>query len=176
MMTASNPDTAAKSAEFVISRVFDAPRDLVWKAFTESERMKQWWGPKGFTVIASTMDLRPGGRYHYGLRAPNGSMMWGKFVFREVVPRERMVFISSFSDEAGGTTRHPMNLAWPLEMLSTFSFEDQPGGKTRVTIRWQAFHATAEEQQTFDTSHDSMRQGWGGTLEQLEAYLAKARA
>jgi uncharacterized protein YndB with AHSA1/START domain len=176
MTTASNPRTAANSPEFVISRVFDAPRDLVWKAFTDPERMKQWWGPKGFSVIASNMDLRPGGIYHYGLRAPNGSMMWGKFVFREIVPLERMVFISSFSDEAGGITRHPMHLTWPLEMISTFAFAGEPGGKTRLTIRWQAFNATAEEQNTFDTSHDSMRQGWGGTLDQLEAYLAKAKS
>ncbi len=110
-----------KSADFVISRVLDAPRDLVWKAFTDPERMRQWWGPKGFSVIASKMDLRPGGTYHYGLKAPDGSPMWGKFVFREIVAPERMVFINSFSDEAGGTTRHPMAPTWPLEMLSTFT-------------------------------------------------------
>ena len=104
--------------------MFDAPRDLVWKAFTEPERMKEWWGPKGFTVIASKMDLRPGGSYHYGMKAPNGSTMWGKFVFREIVAPERMVFINSFSDEAGGITRHPMSPTWPLEMLSTFTFEE----------------------------------------------------
>src|SRR5712692_9956497 len=137
-MAASKSETAstdAKSAatsnrEFVISRVFDAPRDLVWKAFTDPERMKHWWGPKGFSVIASKMDLRPGGTYHYGMKAPNGSAMWGKFVFREIVVPERMVFINSFSDEAGGITRHPIHMAWPLEMLSTFTFEDV-GGKTK---------------------------------------------
>src|ERR1051326_3641549 len=93
---------------FVITRAFDAPRELVWKAFTDPERMKHWWGPKGFTVIASKMDLRPGGIYHYGMKAPDGSAMWGKFVFREVAAPERMVFINSFSDEAGGISRHPM--------------------------------------------------------------------
>jgi uncharacterized protein YndB with AHSA1/START domain len=163
------------SPDFVISRVFDAPRDLVWKAFTEPERMKQWWGPKGFKVIASKMDLRPGGSYHYGMQAPNGTAMWGKFVFREIVPPERMVFINSFSDEAGGTTRHPLHMSWPLEMLSIFTFEEQPGGKTKLTIRWSPHNATEEERKTFDAGHDSMRMGWGGTMEQLEAYLAKVR-
>lgn len=160
--------------EFTISRVFDAPRDLVWKAFTDPERMRHWWGPKDFTVIASKMDLRVGGTYHYGLKAPNGSPMWGKFVFREIVPQERMVFISSFSDEAGGVTRHPMAPNWPLEMFSVFTFEEQPGGKTKVTIRWSPYNATAEEQKTFDEGRDSMRMGWTGTFEQLEAYLATA--
>ncbi len=71
------------------SRAFDAPRELVWKAFTEPERMKQWWGPKGFTVIAAKMDLRPGGTYHYGMQAPDGATMWGKMVFREIAGADR---------------------------------------------------------------------------------------
>lgn len=174
-MSPNDSGAAGKSPDFVISRVFDAPRDLVWKVFTDPEGMKHWWGPKGFTVIASKMDLRPGGTYHYGMKAPNGSAVWGKFVFREITPPERMVFINSFSDEAGGTTRHPMHMAWPLEMLSSFTFEEQPGGKTKLTVRAQAYNATEEERKTFDTSHDSMRMGWGGTMDQLADYLAKAR-
>ncbi|MEA2938406.1 MAG: hypothetical protein QOC56_1910 [Alphaproteobacteria bacterium] len=171
-MTAGQPETA--SPDFVVTRVFDAPRDLVWKAFTDPERMKEWWGPKGFSVIASKMDLRPGGTYHYGMKAPDGAAIWGKFVFREIVAPERMVFINSFSDEAGGLTRHPMSPTWPLEMLSTFTFEDV-GGKTKVTIRWAPHNASEEERKTFDAGHDSMRQGWGGTMEQLQTYLAKVQ-
>jgi uncharacterized protein YndB with AHSA1/START domain len=167
--------TATTSKDFVISRVFDAPRDLVWKAFTEPERMKEWWGPKGFTVIASKMDFQVGGTYHYGMKAPDGTPMWGKFTYREIVAPERMVVVTSFSDEAGGITRHPMAPTWPLKMLSVFTFEEQPGGKTRFTVRWSALEASEEEQKTFDTSHDNMRQGWGGTMDQLAAYLAKAK-
>jgi uncharacterized protein YndB with AHSA1/START domain len=170
----SEAKAAANAAkEFVISRVFDAPRELVWKAFTEPERMKQWWGPKGFTVLASKMDLRPGGSYHYGMKAPDGTPMWGKFVYREIVAPERMVFINSFSDEAGGITRHPMAPTWPLEMLSVFTFEEVPGGKTKLTIRWSPHNASEGERKTFDAGHDSMRQGWTGTLDQLAAYFAK---
>ena len=135
--------------------------------------MKQWWGPKGFTVLASKMDLRVGGTYHYGMKAPDGGTMWGKFVYREIVPPERLVFINSFSDEKGGITRHPGNATWPLEMLSTFTFEELTGGKTKFTVRWVTHNASAEEQKTFDSSHDSMTQGWTGTMEQLEAYLAR---
>ena len=164
-----------KPTDFVLTRVFDAPRDLVWKAFTEPERMKQWWGPKGVKVIHLKMDLRPGGIYHYGMESPDGTVMWGKFVYREVVPQERMVFINSFSDEEGGVTRHPMAPTWPLEMLSVFTFEDAPGGKTKFTVRWSPHNASEEERKTFDAAHDGMTQGWGGTMEQLEAYLAKAQ-
>ena len=170
---AANTQTAGK--DFVISRVFDAPRDLLWKCFTDPERMKHWWGPKGVKVVKAKMDLRPGGTYHYGMETPDGKVMWGKFVYREIVPPEKLVFINSFSDEAGGLTRHPMSASWPLEMLSVFTFEEQPGGKTKFTIRWSPHNAIAEEQQTFDAMHDSMTQGWSGTMAQLEAYLETAK-
>jgi uncharacterized protein YndB with AHSA1/START domain len=167
--------TTTKTAPFVISRVFDAPRDLVWRCFTDPEHMRQWWGPKGFKVLASKMDLRVGGTYHYGMSAPDGSPMWGKFVYSEIVPPERLDFISSFSDEKGGTTRHPGHMSWPLETHSTFTFEELPGGKTKFTISWEPHNATGEERQTFEAGRDSMRMGWSGTLEKLEAYLAKAK-
>jgi len=99
--------SAQNTAEFSITRVFDAPRDLVWKAFTESERLLQWWGPKGFTMRVAKLDLRPSGVFHYSMRSPEGRDMWGKFVYREIVAPERIVFVNSFSDEAGNLTRHP---------------------------------------------------------------------
>jgi uncharacterized protein YndB with AHSA1/START domain len=175
-MSATAEKPQAETREFTISRVLDAPRDLVWKAFTDPEHMKQWWGPKGFKVIHSKMDLRVGGTYHYGMEAPDGTPMWGKFIYREITPPEGFVCVTSFSDEACGQTRHPMAPTWPLEMLSIFTFEALPDGKTRFTVRWSPYNATAEERAVFDGAHASMQQGWSGTLEQLEQYLAKAKA
>jgi uncharacterized protein YndB with AHSA1/START domain len=166
--------TTEAKAEFELSRVFDAPRKLLWECFTDPEHMKQWWGPKGVTVIASKMDLRPGGTYLYGMKTPDGQVMWGKFVYREITPPEKLVFINSFSDENAGVTRHPMAPTWPLELLSMFTFEEVADGKSKFTVRWSPHNATAEERQTFDAGHASMTQGWGGTMEQLAAYLAKA--
>jgi len=160
------------SKEFVISRTFDAPRATVFKAFTEPERMKQWWGPKGFTVVSNKMDLRPGGTYHYCLRAPDGKEMWGKFVYREIAPPERIVFVNSFSDAKGGVTRHPMSPSWPREMLSTFLFSEKDG-RTTFTVKWSPLDPDPTERATFDGGHESMKQGWTGTMDQLEAYLAK---
>ena len=166
------PEITSNSPDFVISRMLNAPRELLLNAFTDPAHINEWLCPRGFTVIASKMDLRPGGTYLYGMKAPDGTPMWGRMVYREIVAPERIVLINSFSDESGGLTRHPMNAAWPLEMLSVFTFEQQPGGKTRFTLRWSPYNATAEEQKAFDAGRDSMRQGWGGTLEQLETYLA----
>ena len=163
-----------KSEDFVISRVLDAPRELVWKCFTDPEHMSHWWGPKGATVTVAKMELRPGGTYHYRMEMADGGEIWGKMVYREISPRDRIVFLNSFSDAAGGTTRHPMAPTWPLEMLSIFTFEDEPGGKTRFTVRWSPHNASDDERKTFDAGHDSMRQGWGGTLDKLEAYVKTA--
>ena len=118
---------------FEISRVCDAPRDKVWKAWTEAEHLKHWWGPKGFTVSYCKVDLRPGGIMHYCLRMPDGNEMWGKFAYREIVKPERLVWINSFSDKEGGTTVHPMSPDWPREMLTKVTFEEQ-GGKTLVVL------------------------------------------
>jgi uncharacterized protein YndB with AHSA1/START domain len=166
--------TTVAQKPFVISRTFNAPREMVFDAFTKPEEMKKWWGPKGFTVIASKMDLRPGGIYHYGMRAPDGTAMWGKFVYREIVRPERIVLVNSFSDENGGVTRHPMAPDWPLQMVTTFTFEDLGGGRTKFTTTWVTLDATEAERAVFDKNHDSMTQGWTGTLDQLETYLANA--
>jgi len=158
---------------FVITRVFDAPRDLVWKTWTEAEHM-QWWGPKGVSIHHAKLELHPGGTFHYCMKTPDGHEMWGKWVIREVVEPERLVFINSFSDRDAGLTRHPMNPNWPLEILSTITFADQ-GDKTLLTIQWLPLHPTDVERQTFDEGHESMKGGWSGSLDRLEAYLAVAQ-
>jgi uncharacterized protein YndB with AHSA1/START domain len=92
--------------------------------------------------------------------------MWGKFVYREIVPRN-VSRPSARSRRKGGTTRHPGHASWPLEMHSTFTFEELPGGKTKFTVSWVPRNATEEERKTFEAGRDSMRMGWTGTFEQL---------
>ena len=165
--------TAGESTA-VFSRTFDAPRDLVWKAWTERDRLMEWFGPKGFTMSVAKLDFRPGGTFHYSLRAANGHEMWGKFVYREIVAPQRIVLVNSFSNAAGELTRHPMAATWPLEMLSTTTLA-QHEGKTILTIRWEPLNANAEERKTFAGAHEGMKQGWNGTFDQLAAYLAKTK-
>ncbi len=159
---------------FVISREFAAPRDLVWKAWTERERFAQWFGPKGVRISIAKFDLRPDGMIHYSMTMPDGKEIWGKAVYREIVPPGKLVWINSFSDKDGGITRHPLNPEpWPLQMLTVATLAEQ-GGKTTVTITWVPFDATDAERQTFEKGRESMKMGWTGTFEQLEAYLEKA--
>ncbi len=101
--------TASADRELVITRVFDAPRDLIWKAWAEAERLMHWWGPKGSTIRVGTFDFRPGGVFHYCMQSPEGFETWGKFVYREIVAPERIVFINSFSDAEGNLIRAPFS-------------------------------------------------------------------
>jgi uncharacterized protein YndB with AHSA1/START domain len=159
--------------DLLLTRVFDAPREVVFDAWTKAEHLKQWWGPKGFKMIKCSVDLRPGGMFHYGMEAPNGSTMWGRFVYREITPPERLVFFNSFSDENGGVQPAPFFDGWPLEVLNVVTFTEHEG-KTIVSLRGAPFAATEEERAKFKSMHPSMQQGFGGTFAQLDDYLAKA--
>ena len=86
-----------RTEDFVISRVLDAPRGLVWKCFTDPEHMNQWWGPKGATVTVSKMELRPGGTFHYRMETADGAEIWGKMLYREITPRDRIHHAKSAS-------------------------------------------------------------------------------
>jgi uncharacterized protein YndB with AHSA1/START domain len=165
---------ASTARPFIISRTFDAPREQIWKAWSERARLMDWFGPKGFKMPAAKLDFRPGGSFHYCLAAQNGNEMWGKFVYREIVAPEKIVLVSSFSDEAGEITRHPMSATWPLETLSTFTLTEE-NGRSTATIQWVPLNAMEEEINTFNAAHEGMKQGWTGTFDQLEAYLAKAQ-
>lgn len=163
----------ADSEVFTISRMLDAPAELVYRVHTDATHLARWFGPKGLSIVKCDLDLRPGGTFHYGMATPDGHTMWGKWTFLEVTPSSRLVLVSSFSDADGGITRHPLSADWPLETLSSTTFEDV-GGKTRMTLRWSPLNALEHERRMFASSHANMEQGWSGTFQQLEAYLAEA--
>ena len=168
--------TAATETEFVITRVFDAPRELVWKAWTEPERLGQWWGPKGSKIRVIKLDLRPGGIFHYAMQFKPGHDTFARFIFREIAAPERLVFVNSFSDAEAGITRAPfsqLEQKWPLEVLNNVTLSEQ-NGKTTLTLRGHPINATEEERKMFADMHGSMRQGFGGTFDQLAEYFAKA--
>jgi uncharacterized protein YndB with AHSA1/START domain len=159
--------------KLVVTRVFDAPRDLVWKAMTEPERLMQWWGPPNFTVLSCKVDLRSGGEFQYSMRAPNGHPMWGKWVYREIVQPERIVSVVSDTDEQGNPVPHPMGPNWPREILYTMTLVEQDG-KTTMSVSGFPINATEEERKTFEDRREWMIQGFDGTLDKLTALLARS--
>jgi uncharacterized protein YndB with AHSA1/START domain len=163
----------ADHQSFTLTRLFNAPRALVFACFSSAEHLSHWWGPKGVEIVNGTLDFRVGGLYHYGMKWPTGGIMWGRFEFREIDSPSRIVFLNSFSDEKASLVRAPFfDGKWPLEMLTILAFEDMPGGKTRFTLTWRPHNATGEEQETFESNHASAGDGWSGSFEKLDAYLA----
>ena len=162
MMTQNKSDTAGKSADFVISRVFDAPRALVWKAWTDPKQMAQWWGPKGFTNPVCELDVRPGGAIRIDMRGSDGVVHPMTGTFDEIVEPSLLVFTAVAEDQAG----NPL-----LEALTTVTFAEH-GGKTKVTVHAKAVGIAPVAPQMLDGTEA----GWTQSLERLAELVAGARS
>ena len=151
--------------EVFMTRLFDAPRELVWQAWTDPRHFMRWWGPRDYTCPFCEMDFRVGGKYLNCMRSPKGKDYWGTGVFREIVPLERIVFTDSFADEKGNivhATHYGLSADFPLEMLVTVTFEDQDG-KTKMTLRHTDLPAGPESEGT--------HQGWSESFDKLAESL-----
>jgi uncharacterized protein YndB with AHSA1/START domain len=146
--------------ELTITRVFDAPRELVFRAWTDAKHLAEWWGPKGFTNPVCEFDARVGGMLRMHMRAPDGTVYPMKGQIREFVPPERLVFTNFAVDAAG---RHL------LEGLTTVTFVDE-GGKTRMTLHTIAV-AVVEDAAAY---LQGMEAGWTQSIDKLEAFLARS--
>jgi uncharacterized protein YndB with AHSA1/START domain len=160
---------ATSDQECIITRVFDAPRDLVFKAWTEPERLMRWWGADGFTTPLCKIDLRPGGVFHLCMRSPEGRELWCKGVYREIVRPARIVFFEFFSDEAGHLLRpahYGMGADWPAEKLVCVTFAEHEGG-TKLTVQQTNLESIAKR--------SGVLQGWTESFDRLADDLAKIR-
>jgi uncharacterized protein YndB with AHSA1/START domain len=168
-MSMDSSSTAAPRStprEVVVARTFDAPRDLVFRAWTEPRRLMRWFAPRGATTAQCSVDLRPGGHFRYCMRMEDGKEFWGLGVYREVVAPERLVYVDSFADPEGNPvppTDYGMSDAHPREALVTVTFAED-GGRTTVTVRHEVEEGVPER--------EGMVQGWTEMLERLEADLA----
>jgi uncharacterized protein YndB with AHSA1/START domain len=167
-----SPNAAIAGTEFVLSRTFDASREDVWEAFTQPEHLKHWWGTPGSSVEIARHELKPGGIFHYCMKLPDGRAMWARFIFREIIAPERLVWLNGFSDEHGGLTRNPWVPNFPLETLNTVTLAEQ-GGKTLLTITVVPFQASNEEARVFAGGLNGMKIGLGASFQVLADHLAQ---
>ncbi len=123
--------------ELIITRIFNAPRKLVWKAWTDPEHFMRWWGPKNFTCPACKIDFRIGGKYHSCMKSAEGQEYWSTGIYKEIVPLEKIVCTDSFADEKGnavpGSYYGMPTDDWPMEFTITITFEDL-GNQTKMTL------------------------------------------
>ena len=154
MAARTNAAATIAERELVVSRLIDAPRSLVFKAWTDPVHVARWWGPRGFTTTYCEMDIRPGGAYRFCMRSPEGTDHWKRGVFREIVAPERLVFTFAWED-ATGNPGH--------ELLTTVTFAEH-GHATKLTLH-QAVFQSAE-------ACESHRGGWTSCLERFADYVA----
>jgi len=165
-------EQAMQVQQLVITREVNAPREVVFKAFSSADALAKWWGPKGMDLDHVALDFRPGGKFHYCMKA-NGFEMWGIFHYREIVAPERIVFVSSFADKDGNIIRAPFfEGKWPLEVLNVLTLTEK-GDKTLITIAGGPINASIAELRQFESNHESMQGGFAGTFDKLDEYLAK---
>jgi uncharacterized protein YndB with AHSA1/START domain len=154
MNATTNAAAETMDRELLITRIFDAPRALVFKAWTEPDRAARWWGPQGFVTVYCNMDVRPGGAFRVCMRSPEGTEHWKQGVYREVVEPERLVFTFAWED-AEGKPGH--------ETVVTVTFSEH-GTKTKLTLHQGVFETVM--------ARDAHQSGWTSTLECLADYLA----
>jgi uncharacterized protein YndB with AHSA1/START domain len=156
-----------QAREMRITRVFDAPRSLVWKVWTEPEHMMRWWGPKCYTAPFCKIDLRPGGFFLAAMRSPEGRDFWTKGTYREIVEPERLVYTDVFADEKGNqvpASHYGLPGNWPDETMVTVTFAEQ-GSKTKVTL----LHAGLPAEMS-----GPAEAGWNQSLDKFAEALAMA--
>jgi uncharacterized protein YndB with AHSA1/START domain len=169
-METKSSKTAGKPA-LTIERVFDAPVEMVWKAWTDPETIKKWWGPENFTAPEARIDFKVGGKYLLCMSGPmpDGSTMksWSAGTYKEIVPMKRIVVSDSFSDERGNVvpaSHYGLPESFPMESKIIFSFEDL-GGRTKMTLHYPSIEGIEGEMLK------NMTMGWNQSLDKLARAL-----
>jgi uncharacterized protein YndB with AHSA1/START domain len=164
-MTENKPSTTER---MVITRVFDAPRELVWRAWTDPQYVMQWWGPKGFTSPVCKIDFRVGGKFLCCMRTPDGQDFWNAGEYHEIVPLEKIVSSMYFSD-AEGNKVEPEHYGIEHEAIEgaydVTTFEDFGDGQTKLTF-------TGNEPME-DAINSGQLEGWKQILDKVAAVIAE---
>lgn len=159
----------AEGQEIILERVFDAPRELVFKAFSEAEHLKHWWGPRGWTLTVCNVDFRPGGAWHYCMKCMDKNQgdfyefeSWGKGVYKEIVEGEKIVYVDYFSDAEGNEAEGMP----PSEITLTFTEHE---GKTKVVNRAKFESPEALKTVLEMGVEPGIRQTWDRLAEHLQS-------
>ena len=161
----------ANKKELNITREFNVPREVLWKAWTDPDMFKQWWGPREFTTPVAKIDLREGSEYFNCMRSPEGQDFCSKGVYREIVEPEQLVMTDSFADKDGNkvsATYYGMESGFPMEMQINVTFEER-GNKTKLILK----HSDVEN--LSETDLNDMTQGWNESLDKLAELLRKVK-
>jgi len=167
----TNTNQTDKKNGLKIVRDFKAPKSLVFQAFSTAEAFAEWWGPAGMPMTIVHFDFKQGGKLHYKMEG-HGQTMWGIFHYHNIVKPDLIEFVSSFSDEAGTICKAPFPMDFPFEIFNQLTLSEKDG-ITTISLFGYPINATPEQEATYTAMMANMTQGFEGTLNQLDAYLAK---
>lgn len=158
---------------FEIRRTFRASCREVFDCWTKAEHLQCWWVPEGFRMHIFKLEAKPGSLFHYNMKTEdNIYQMWGRFVFSDVEEPERIIFVNSFSDPLGNVARAPFSDTWPLELRNELIFSEVDGN-TQLILKVTPVNAPQTDKITFEENFESLKNGFTGTFERLEEYLAQ---
>lgn len=160
--------------EYVLERVFDAPRDLVWRAWTEPELLSRWYGP-GVETIIHKLDVRSGGTWHNEMRMSNMSQ-FERIDYLEVVRPARLVWLHAVVNDAWQNVPNPMMPDWPAVLHTTVTFDEVDGNGTKLRLTWVPHKASEAEIACFAAAIAGLDRGWGKGMEVLAEILAELQA
>ena len=162
MITTPNISTSEKQETVSIKRTFNLPLSNVWKAWTDPESFKKWWGPKGYTCLTCTIDFKVGGLYLNSMQAADGHEIWTTGIYKEIMPLEKLVYTDSFADSKGNivpASFYKMPGEWALELIVTVEFKEVKG-RTNITLEQVGLPAEMGEE---------CMKGWQSSFDKLEA-------
>lgn len=150
-----------------IDRTFQAPVERVWMTWTTPEKIKQWWGPEGFTCPEARIDFREGGKYNYAMQGPNQRVMWGGGIFEEIIPLEKIVYTDSFTDKDGNIVSpsvYDMGENFPEICYVTVTFESLSDSETKMHLLHEGIPSSM---------HDECIEGWSSSLDKFQKLVER---
>ena len=166
-----NNSAANKKQPFRFEYEFDAPRKLVFEAFSTAEALNEWWGPAETNNSVIRLDFKKGGIFHFKMDH-QGSISYGRFVFGEINPYDLLEFTNAFADEHAQVVKAPFDMDLPLEIFYRLHFTEN-NGRTTIRMTGEPVNATGEQDDVFQSINASMQEGFGGTFKKLAAFLGK---
>ncbi|MBX2835667.1 MAG: SRPBCC domain-containing protein [Gammaproteobacteria bacterium] len=164
--------TTKSTEPSVIVREFDAPRQLVFDAWTQVEHLNNWMFPMpGCQCEFVSADIKTGGTSLHKITMPNGQEMWLFTKYEEVTSPDTLIFLQYMSNESAEILPHPAMPDWPKDMLATLHFESLSESRTKITFLWEPRNPTEKELAAFEASRADHQRGWGAGMDQLAVYL-----
>jgi uncharacterized protein YndB with AHSA1/START domain len=161
----------AEKADFLLMYDFNAPKELVFNAFSNAEALNEWWGPVEMRNSVIKLDFRPGGIFHFKMESER-TVWYGRFLFITINPYDLLEFSNAFADEHANVVSAPFDMPFPKEIFYRIIFTEN-NRKTSITLTGRPLNATAEEMASFKSIRSSMEQGFGATFDKLTVYLSK---